>query len=89
MTGSFVKYDLGSLHGGELVTVTLRERANVRLMDATNFQRYQRGEQHALIGGEALRSPARLRVPDPDHWYLVLDLGGAGGTIHSNVTVTR
>ena len=89
MTGSFVKHDLGSLRGGELVTVTLRERANVRLLDATNFQRYQRGEQHTLIGGEALRLQVRLRVPHSDHWYLVLDLGGAAGTIHSNVTVTQ
>lgn len=89
MTGGFVKHDLGSLLGGELVTVTLHERANVRLLDATNFQRYQRGERHTLIGGQALRSPIQLRVPHADHWYLVLDLGGAGGTIHSNVTVTR
>ena len=89
MTGSFVEHDLGSLRGGELVTVTLRERANVRLLDATNFQRYQRGEQHTLIGGQALRSPIRLRVPHPDHWYLVLDFGGASGAIHSNVTVSR
>jgi uncharacterized protein YaiE (UPF0345 family) len=89
MTGSFVKHDLGSLQGGELVTVTLRGRANVRLLDATNFQRYQRGEQHTLIGGQALHSPFRLRVPHSNHWYLVLDLGGAAGTIHSNVTVTQ
>lgn len=89
MTRSFVKHDLGSLQGGELVTVTLGERANVRLLDANNFQRYQRGEGHTLIGGEALRSPIRLRVPHADHWYLVLDLGGAAGTIHSNVTVTQ
>lgn len=89
MIGSFVKNDLGSLRGGELVSVTLCEGANVRLLDASNFQRYQRGEQHTLIGGEALRSPVRLRVPHPAHWYLVLELGDAAGTIHPNVTVTQ
>jgi Domain of unknown function (DUF1883) len=85
----FVKHDLGHLESGAVVTITVRERANVRLFDAGNFNRYQRGEQCRFLGGQALRSPVTLQVPHADHWYVALDFGGRAGTIHSNVTVTR
>lgn len=83
----FVKHDLGHLESGAVVTVAVRERANVRLLDAGNFSRYQRGEQCKFFGGQALRSPVVLLVPHADHWYVALDFGGGVGTIHSNVTV--
>lgn len=89
MSGEFVKYDLGSLDGGELVTVELRERANVLLMDTSNLRSYESGQRYRFIGGQALRSPVRLRVPNSGHWFVVLDLGGASGTIHSSVSVSR
>ena len=86
---NFVKYDLGQLSGGELATVEVRERANVLLMDQPNFMRYQRHQQFNHHGGQALRSPVQLRVPTAGHWYVVLDLGGGTGTIHSNMTLSR
>ena len=86
---NFVKYDLGQLGGGELATVEVRERANVLLMDQNNFMRYQRQQQFSHYGGQALRSSVKLRVPAAGHWYVVLDLGGASGTIHSNITLSR
>jgi hypothetical protein len=88
MSGQFVKYDLGHLNGGELVTVTIRERANVRLFDSINLRLYERGQRFHFIGGQALCSPVQLRVPSAGHWHVVLDLGGAIGTIHANVTVS-
>jgi hypothetical protein len=86
---SFVKYDLGQLPAGASVTVTLRQPANVRLLNAHEFARYQRGESCRGIGGRAVRSPINLETPSADHWYVVLDLGGAGGQINSSVSVTR
>jgi Domain of unknown function (DUF1883) len=88
MSGQFVKYDLGHLNGGELVTVTIRERANVRLFDSSNLRLYERGQRFHFTGGQALRSPVQLRVPSAGNWHVVLDLGGASGTIHANVTVS-
>lgn len=85
---SFVKYDLGQLSGGEVATVDVRERANVLLMDQPNFIRYQRQQQFNYYGGQALRSPVRLEVPTAGHWFVVLDLGGGSGAIHSNVTLS-
>ncbi len=88
MTANFVKYDLGQLDAGSAVAVTLTQRANVRLLDAHNFARYQRGEDFRQIGGEAVRSPVTLGVPSLGHWYVVLDLGGGTGTIRSSVSVS-
>jgi hypothetical protein len=48
---------------------------------------YRRGESFRGVGGEALRSPVKLEVPGTDHWYVVLDLGCAAGSIRSSVRV--
>lgn len=85
---NFVKHDLGQLRGGEVVRVEVRERANVLLLDQHNLTRYQRRRQFSYVGGQAQRSPIALRVPTAGHWYVVLDLGGVSGTIHSNVTLS-
>jgi len=85
---NFVKYDLGQLNGGEVASVEVRERANVPLVDRHNFIRYQRQQQFSYYGGQALRSPVRLQVLSAGHWYVVLDLGGASETIHSNLTLS-
>lgn len=69
--------------------ITIKERANVRLIDASNLGNYGRGQRFRFQGGQALRSPIHLRVPSPDHWFAVIDLGGASGTIHSDVSVTK
>jgi hypothetical protein len=84
---NFVHYDFGPLSGGEVATVRMLERANVLLMDQSNFLRYQRQEQFSYYGGQALTSPVRLKVPSPGHWHVVHDLGGANGAIHSNLTL--
>lgn len=84
----FVKYDLGQQPAGALVNVTLGQQANVRLLSSHEFSRYQRGESFNAIGGRAIRSPVRLRVPTAGHWLVVLDLGGGAGTITSSVTVS-
>ena len=89
MSSNFVKYDLGQVGAGTSVAVTLTSRANVRLLDVGNFERYRRGESFRAIGGEAVRSPVRLSVPSDGHWYVVLDLGGGSGTITSSVQVSR
>lgn len=86
---NFVKYDLGQLAGGEVANVTVRERANVMLMDQANLTNYQRGQRFRYTGGQALRSPVRLQVPSAGHWFVVIDLGGGAGVIHSSATVSR
>ena len=84
---NFIHNDLGHLNGGEVVEVSLYHAANVRLMDASNFQSYRQGGQHRYFGGEARQSPIRLRVPQSGHWHVAIDLGGRAGTIRAGVRV--
>jgi hypothetical protein len=83
----FVHHDLGRLSAGTVVEVEIRERANVRLVDASNFNSYRNGRQYRFFGGQALRTPLRLEVPHADHWHVVIDFGGGAGQVHSSIRV--
>lgn len=83
-----IHHDLGNVKQGQLVLVTLKgSSANVRLMDAANFNSYKNGRRHRFWGGHARKSPVRLVVPRTGHWHVAVDLGGYGGTIRSGVQV--
>lgn len=84
-----LKADLGQLKRGSTVVVTLDKQANVLLMDASNYRTYSqaRGGHIRYVGGLIKRSPARLGVPSDGHWFLAIDLGGAGGTIRHSVSI--
>ncbi len=81
---NYLHYDL-DLQSGETVEVTLDKQANVRLLDDSNFTRYQRGEKHRYYGGRVTKSPVRLPPPHTGHWHLVVDLGGNAGTVKASV----
>lgn len=83
----FLHHDLGYLGGDEVVEVTLGSAANVRLMDATDFNNYLHGRPHQYIGGHARRSPMRVPVPHSGHWHVAVDLGGLAGRIRAGVRV--
>lgn len=83
----FIKHDLGYLRGGEIVEVAIGYAANVRLLDSSNFNNYRLGKQHRYFGGHATRSPVRLNIPSPGHWYVAVDLGGYKGKIRSSARV--
>ncbi len=85
---NYLHYDL-DLQSGETVEVTLDKQANVRLLDDSNFTRYQRGEKHRYYGGRATKSPVRLPPPHTGHWHLVVDLGGNAGTVMASVRTLK
>jgi hypothetical protein len=88
MNGNFSYYDLGMLKRGSTVVVTLSgNEANVRLLDQSNFQAYQRGAQHRYHGGLAKQSPVRIAVPSDGRWYVTVDLLGLAGSVRSGVMV--
>jgi hypothetical protein len=81
-------YDLGHQQQGAVAVVRLRGNgANVRLMDASNFQSFKSGRRHRFVGGLATRSPVRLAIPSNGHWYVTVDLIGLRGTVGSSVSV--
>lgn len=84
----FVKHDLGQRSGGEIVEIILKgNAANVRLMDSSNFQYFRSGRRHQYIGGHVKRSPMRLQIPTPGHWYVTVDLGGYKGKVSSSARI--
>ena len=86
---NFIHSDLGILPARSVVVVVLDTAANVKLLDEVNFSAYQRGQNHHFYGGQAVRSPVRLSVPDSRHWHLTLDLGGASGNIRYSIRVVK
>jgi Domain of unknown function (DUF1883)/TIR domain len=72
----FIHSDFGQCRQGDLVEVTLTAWANVRLLDHSNFSRYQRGQQHRYFGGLAKQSPVRLAIPRAGHWHVAVDTQG-------------
>jgi hypothetical protein len=87
---SFTHYDLGQLAQGDVVEVLLAgSAANVRLMDSLNFSSYRDGRAHRYVGGLLKQSPTRLRVVNPGHWHVTVDMTGLRGTARSSIRVIR
>jgi hypothetical protein len=82
----YLKFDLGQLSRGTVVEVSLADSAaNVRLLDASNFQNYCSRRQHTYYGGLITRSPARIVVPHSGHWYVTVDMQGLRGQTRASV----
>jgi Domain of unknown function (DUF1883) len=77
------------LTADDVVEVTLDGRANVMLLDPTNYERYLRGESFRYHGGLAERSPALLTPPHPGSWNVVVDLGGYPGHVRAGIQVRQ
>ena len=71
----------------DCVRVTLDKQANVKLMDALNFQKYCQGKSHHYYGGCAKQSPVSLIPPCSGNWHVTIDLGGYGGSVSASVAV--
>ena len=85
---NYLKFDLGSLHFGKTVEVTLHgSAANVRLLDYSNFYSYVHGRVYDSIGGFITESPVSLTIPNHDHWFLVIDMEGLKGVPDASVKI--
>jgi Domain of unknown function (DUF1883)/TIR domain len=81
-------YELRNKERGEIVEVSLSgSAANVRLMDASNYQNYKNGRDHRYHGGLAKQSPIRISIPSSGTWYLTVDLQGLVGSVKSSIRI--
>jgi hypothetical protein len=78
------KLDLGA---SDVMEVLLDHAANVQLLDPSNFDHYRNGRPYRYYGGYATESPYRIPAPHAGTWHLVIDLGGAAGTVRASVRV--
>lgn len=84
---NFIHSDLGRRERGDLLEVTLTSGANVRLLDSTNFSKYQKGAKHRYHGGLARKSPVRITIPSTGHWHAVVDMQGLRGSTRAGFRV--
>lgn len=81
----FTHYDLKQQRAGTTIEVTLSAINNVRLMNATSWQRFNERLDFKYIGGVAKKSPIRLVVPEDGTWHLLVDAEGHHGLADSSV----
>ena len=87
---SFLYSDLGQLDRGDRVTVNIQgDSVNVRLMDASNYERMCSGREYRYHGGHATSSPVIMSVPSGGHWYVVLDRGGHAFSVRWGASFQR
>lgn len=85
---NFSQYHWNRLEKDSTIVLELSTRANVRLMDSSNFNAYKTGRGHRYIGGLVTQSPFRIVVPSTGSWYLTIDLVGLRATnVHHSATV--
>lgn len=73
----FLFHDLGYLQSDTTVQVALSgSSANVRLMDAINYNRYRAGKTYRATSWYVSRSPFQVTTPHNGYWYVVIDRQG-------------
>lgn len=83
----FIHHKLDHRKRGEIVEVHLDARANVRLLNSSQFSSFKAGRSFRAIQGQATRSPVRLQIPQSGQWHVVIDFGGYPGRVRSSVRV--
>jgi hypothetical protein len=82
--------DLGEQREGASVDVRWSgSAADVLLLDPVNFSKYceERRQVFYSAGGRYGRPPARVRIPQDGHWYVVADLRGYSVNAKATVEV--
>jgi hypothetical protein len=85
---NYLNYEV-SAGSDDVIKVTLDKQANVKLLDAINYQRYCTGKQYNYRGGLAQVSPLNLVAPYQGNWHVVVDIGGYAGSVRAAVEVIR
>lgn len=84
----YTLYKFDNLVKGNIVEITLRgNAANVLLLDSSNYNNYKSGRRYKYYGGYVTKSPYKIIVPYSGRWYVVINLGGYKGQVHSSVRV--
>ncbi len=81
--------DLGEQAAGSTVQVTVRGGGakNVLVLTSANFVRYQADRSFRYLGGRYRGQPVRIKLPQDDHWYAVMEIGTYNGRARAAVEV--
>ncbi|MBN1647092.1 MAG: DUF1883 domain-containing protein [Spirochaetales bacterium] len=82
----FIHYQVNA--GPEnIIQVKLTKRANVRLMDTVNYQKYRMGKPYEFTGGLAEESPVEFRPEEKKQWHIIVDMKGLHGETKAGIRV--
>lgn len=85
---NFLRAEILIASAGQAVDVTLsRGGANVMLMTDANYEQYSRGFPFEYHGGNVPGVHTLIPVPFPGKWNVVVDMGGAPGTVAASYAV--
>jgi hypothetical protein len=74
---------------GDTVRIKTDVPANIRLLDALNFEYYQRGSKYQGDGGWNDALTAVFGVPYKGTFHAVVDLGGQPGLVKATCDIKR
>ena len=79
------------LHAGpdNIIQVNINRRANVRLMDELNYQKYRMKKRFTFQGGLYDPPHVDLRPHLKGEWHIVVDLEGLSGDVRASVDLLR
>ena len=77
------------LNQGDVVLVNCSHQCNVILLDDDNFSKYRSGQRFKYFGGFQKILPAKIIAPKQGYWTVVLDLGGASGTVSHSIRIIK
>ena len=81
-------FDLGKMKEGDTVEVTVSgASANVRLMDAQNFQLFKDQKEFTYFGGVTEEGTKNKAIPHNGNWILEHDMKGIDGQAKVTVRV--
>jgi len=74
---------------GDIVRIQMDTPAFVRMLDPLNFEYYRRGSPYKGEGGWSDRLDVEFAFPYKGTFHIVVDLGGAAGTLKATCDLSR
>jgi hypothetical protein len=84
---NFLHYQVATGTGSVIRVSLIGNAANVLVMDDANFNIFKQGGRYTYFGGYYTRTPVLIKPPSPGRWNVVVNLGGAPGTVKAVVQV--
>lgn len=71
-----VKIPYADSNGILNVEVSLKNAADVFLVDSNNYKKYNSGQKFKYFGGHYDKTPVNITVEGSGRWYLIVENGG-------------
>ena len=81
-------YKGGKFNKGDKLKIKITKRANIHLMNQSNFDKFRDGKRYGYYGGVAVYSPYTMTIPNDGYWYVVVKpVAKMAGTLDFSMSV--